>query len=57
MNHLIMGRIEKRHNKWYTTTKLMDLGEKGKIHSNIPSIKTLKVVNISSEQIIGATSY
>lgn len=51
------GWIEKRYNKWYATTKLMDWGEKGKIHSNIPPIKTLKVVSISSKQIIGEVQY
>ena len=58
LSHLaIKGWIEKRYNKWYATTKLMDWGEKGKIHSNIPSIKTLKVVDISSKQIIGEVQY
>ena len=49
--------IEKRHNKWYATTKLMDWGEKGKIHSNIPSIKTLKVVDADSKRTIGEVQY
>jgi len=51
------GWIEKRYNKWYATTKLMDWGEKGKINSNIPSIKTLKVVDISSKKVIGEMQY
>jgi len=58
LNHLARnGWITKRHNKWYATTKLMDLGEKGKIHSNIPSSKTLKVVDVSSKQIVGEVQY
>jgi len=58
LSHLAMeGWVEKRHDKWYATTKLMDLGEKGRIHSNIPSIKTLKVVNINSKQVIGEVQY
>jgi ATP-dependent Lhr-like helicase len=58
LNHLaIKGWIEKRHDKWYATTKLMDWGEKGKIHSNIPSIKALKVVDVSSKRTIGEVQY
>jgi len=51
------GWIEKRHNKWYATTKLMDWGEKGKTNSNIPSIKTLKVVDVNSRKVIGEMQY
>jgi len=49
--------IEKRGEKWYATTKLMDWGEKGKIHSNIPSTKSLKVIDISTEQTVGEVQY
>ena len=58
LNHLVMkGWIEKKYNKWYATTKLMNWGEKGKIHSNIPSIKTLKVVDADSKRSIGEVQY
>ena len=58
LNHLATkGWIEKRYDKWYATTKLMDWGEKGKIHSNIPSIKTLKVIDVSSKRTIGEVQY
>ena len=58
LNHLVMkGWIEKKYNKWYATTKLMNWGEKGKIHSNIPSNKMLKVINVSSNQVIGEIQY
>ena len=58
LNYLLAkGWIEKRHGKWYATTKLMDQGERGKIHSNIPSTKTLKVIEVSSKQIIGEVQY
>ncbi len=58
LSHLTKrGWIEKRHDKWYATTKLMDWGEKGKIHSNIPFIKTLKIVDVNSKQIIGEVQY
>jgi len=58
LNHLASkGWIEKKNEKWYATTKLMDWGEKGKIHSNIPSIKLLKVVDVNSKQVIGEVQY
>ena len=58
LNHLANKEwIEKRYNKWYATTKLMDLGEKGKIHSNIPSSNMLKVVDAYSNKIIGEVMY
>jgi ATP-dependent Lhr-like helicase len=58
LSHLeIKEWIKKKHDKWYATTNLMDWGEKGKIHSNIPSIKTLKVVDVRSKQIIGEVQY
>lgn len=58
LSHLATkGWIEKRYDKWYATTKLMDWGERGKIHSNIPSTKTLKVVDVSSKQIVGEVQY
>jgi len=58
LNHLAAERwIEKRGDKWYATTRLMNWGEKGKIHSNIPSTKTLRVINVSSDQVIGEIQY
>jgi len=56
--HIInKGWVEKRYEKLYATTKLMDMGEKGKIHSNIPSTKALKVIDINSKQIVGEIQY
>jgi ATP-dependent Lhr-like helicase len=58
INHLInVGLIEKTDNKIYATTKIMDLGEKGKIHSNIPQLKGMKVVDESSGKTIGEIQY
>lgn len=51
------GWIEKRYDKWYATTKVKDWGEKGKIHSNIPSTKTLKVIDIASKRVVGEVQY
>ncbi|MCM8807991.1 MAG: DEAD/DEAH box helicase [Candidatus Omnitrophica bacterium] len=38
---------------WFATTKLMDLGEKGLIHSNIPDTATYRVIDIDSGKEIG----
>nr|MDO8062811.1 DEAD/DEAH box helicase [Candidatus Freyrarchaeum guaymaensis] len=51
------GYVEWRHGKWYASTKLMDLGERGEIHSNIPSIKALKVIDVTSRRVIGEVQY
>jgi ATP-dependent Lhr-like helicase len=56
---LILGHLRKREwleywrRKWFASTKLMDLGEKGRIHSNIPDSKTYRVIDIESGKEIG----
>ncbi|MEO0283886.1 MAG: DEAD/DEAH box helicase [candidate division WOR-3 bacterium] len=45
--------IMKVRGYWFATTKLMDLGEKGLIHSNIPDIDTFRVIDIDSGKEIG----
>ena len=35
----------------------MDLGEKGEVHSNIPSNKVVKVIDVNSKQMIGEVQY
>jgi ATP-dependent Lhr-like helicase len=58
LRHLASQRwIEKVNRIWYVSTKLMDLGEWGKIHSNIPDSKALKVIDINSQQIVGEVQY
>jgi ATP-dependent helicase Lhr and Lhr-like helicase len=37
--------IKKKEDKWYPTTALMDLGERGSIHSNIPDRHGVMVIN------------
>lgn len=39
--------------QWSPTTRLMDAGERGMIHSNIPSSTTLQVVDVATGQAIG----
>ncbi|MEA1906800.1 MAG: hypothetical protein U9N12_07605 [Euryarchaeota archaeon] len=43
--------------KWRATTRLMDPGAKGEIHSNTPSNKVVEVININSMQTIGEVQY
>ena len=58
MTHLVNSEwIEKVYEKWRATTKLMDLGEKGEVHSNIPSNKVVKVFDVNSKQMIGEVQY
>lgn len=60
--HLILvqlrdkGWIELRRDSWCASTRLMDLGDLGYIHSNIPDSSSLKVVDIGSGQEIGKIS-
>jgi ATP-dependent Lhr-like helicase len=52
--HLIYeGYIFKRNNKLYASPVVMDMGEKGKIHSNIPDTKSLIVIDITQNKQIG----
>jgi ATP-dependent Lhr-like helicase len=58
LNHLVNSEwIEKTYEKWCATTKLMDLGEKGEVHSNIPSNKVVEVIDINSRQKVGEVQY
>ncbi len=45
--------IEKHNEKWYATTKLIDFGDRGKIHSNIPDTKAFKVINTATQKEVG----
>ncbi|MDI3476696.1 MAG: ATP-dependent helicase Lhr and Lhr-like helicase [Thermoanaerobacterium sp.] len=49
----IKGWITYQSLKWYPSEKLMDLGEKGHIHSNIPDETIYRVVDIGSSKEIG----
>ncbi|MCD4816418.1 MAG: hypothetical protein K8R06_08470, partial [Methanosarcinales archaeon] len=58
LTHLVNSEwIEKIYEKWCATTKLMDLGEKGEVHSNIPSNKVVKVIDVNSKKMIGEVQY
>jgi len=47
------GWLEYRSRRWFASTKLMDWGENGKIHSNIPDSMALQVVDASSGRQVG----
>ena len=47
------GWLEQRTGRWFASTQLMDLGEKGRIHSNIPDSRVHQVVDADSGRIIG----
>ena len=54
LNHLRKyGWIEQRAGHWFASTKLMDLGEKGRIHSNIPDSQNYRVIDMDSGKEIG----
>ena len=58
LHHLAKtGWIEKWQETWRATTRLMDLGAKGEIHSNIPSNKVVAVIDVTSRQTIGEVQY
>jgi ATP-dependent Lhr-like helicase len=48
-----LGWLEWRTGRWFASTRLMDMGEKGRIHSNIPDSQTYKVVDADSGKEIG----
>jgi hypothetical protein len=50
------GWLAFHRDKWTASTKLMDRGEKGHIHSNIPTSLTLRVVDVDSGKEIGQIS-
>jgi ATP-dependent Lhr-like helicase len=45
--------IERTASGWSASTKLMDLGEKGKIHSNIPDPQRYRVIDVESGKEVG----
>ncbi len=58
LNHLEdKNWVVKKHDKWYGTSKLMDCGENGFIHSNIPDTKSMIVIDTNSNKTVGEISY
>ncbi|MFC1834265.1 DEAD/DEAH box helicase [Thermodesulfobacteriota bacterium] len=57
LDHLLKTDwIEFRSGKWSASTKLMDRGERGNIHSNIPSPEMLSVYDVDMGNEIGQIS-
>lgn len=60
--HEILGHLEekdfiyKKNNKYYLSTDMIDFGERGRIHSNIPDNIEYKVIDYSSGKEIGKIS-
>ncbi|MCS7231969.1 MAG: DEAD/DEAH box helicase [Elusimicrobiota bacterium] len=48
--------IHHKGNKYYLSTEIRDLGDRGKIHSNIPDNFEYKVIDVSSGKEIGKLS-
>jgi ATP-dependent Lhr-like helicase len=56
--HLINEeKILRRLNKLYASEKVMNLGEWGKVHSNIPNTTALEVIDTSKKQSIGEIQF
>jgi len=54
VRHLQAGDlVERRGERWYASTQVMDMGEKGRLHSNIPDRSARKVVDATSGQVVG----
>jgi ATP-dependent Lhr-like helicase len=54
LKHLLRhGWLEERSGKWFASSKVMDLGERGCIHSNIPDSRIFRVFDIDSGREIG----
>lgn len=57
LSHLAkLGYIEQRQRRWFASTKVMDMGDRGAIHSNIPDVRDYKVVDASTEATLGEVS-
>ena len=54
LNHLYRkDYVVPGRGRWYATSRLMNLGTRGKIHSNIPDTQSYDVVDVSSGRTIG----
>jgi len=54
LNHLLKNKyIEMVNNKWLACSKIIDRGEKGFIHSNIPDEKCLEVIDMKNGDLVG----
>ncbi len=57
LQHLAQqGLIEHYNSKWFASTEIMNMGEKGKIHSNIPDTYAYQVIDTNSGKKVGNIS-
>lgn len=57
LNHLYkLNFLEHKGKQWFASSKLMDLGQRGVIHSNIPNETSYRVIDINSGKEIGVIS-
>lgn len=45
--------LHHKFDKWYGSEKLMNMGEAGFIHSNIPDESSMSVIDVSSKKLVG----
>ncbi len=57
LTHLTQhGYVEYQNLKWFASTEIMNMGEKGKLHSNIPDTYSYQVVDTNSGKKVGNIS-
>ena len=56
--HLIeKGRLIQKLGRLYASQEILDLGDKGQIHSNIPDTSAVEVIDISRKRTIGEIAF
>lgn len=56
--HLIeKGRLIRKMGKLYACQEILDLGDKGQIHSNIPDSTTIEVIDVGRNRTIGEITF
>ncbi len=57
LRHLAkLGYVEQGQGRWFASAKVMDMGDRGAIHSNIPNVRDYKVVDASTGATLGEVS-
>jgi len=51
-----LGYVELRQGRWYASTRVMDMGDRGAIHSNIPDARDYKVIDVTTGTVLGEIS-
>lgn len=57
LKHLaVQGFVGHQNQKWFADTEVMNMGDKGKLHSNIPDTFSYQVIDTNSGKKIGSIS-